>query len=150
MVKRKVMKKRVKKLDYRHDKCKFCGGIKLKNAPMCRDCYNKRKKKKIPVLKVAKHIEKNKAKKIRDWITQQQKDVQKIFAPKVYYDPEYDICYITWFPQARYKYSLESADDFVFDMTDNEYVKGVEIMNFKERFLKDVKPKPNKAKRRKH
>jgi uncharacterized protein YuzE len=143
-------KKMIKRLDYRHDKCKFCGSVKLKNSPMCRDCFNKKRKNKIPAVKVAKHIEKKKAKNIRHWITQQQKDAQKIFAPKVDYDKEFDILYITWFPQARCKYSMETESDFIFDLTDNDYIKGVEIMDFKKRFLKDAKPKPNKAKRRKH
>ena len=146
MGKKKKVVKRVKKLDYRHDKCKFCGGIKLKNSPMCRDCFVKKRKNssvKKPKIKI------DKSAKIRHWIIQQKKDVQKMFAPQVDYDKEYDILYITWFPKLRCKYSMECESDFIFDLTDNDYIKGVEIMDFKKRFLKDAKPKPNKAKRRK-
>lgn len=39
------MKGRKKKvvLDYRHDKCKLCGGVKLKTSPYCRPCYKKKR-----------------------------------------------------------------------------------------------------------
>ena len=143
MGKKKKVVKRVKKLDYRHDKCKYCGNIKLKNSPMCRPCFNKKRKPKI---------KKEKSAKIKHWFLKQRRDAQTIFAPKVDYDNEYDILYITWFPKARCKYSVETESDFIFDLTEKDYIKGVEIIDFKKRFLKDVKPKPkpNKAKRRKH
>jgi uncharacterized protein YuzE len=70
------------------------------------------------------------------WILKQMRDVKKVFAPMVDYDKEYDILYITWFPQLKCKYSLESSDDFIFDITKEEEVKGVEIMDFKKRFMK--------------
>lgn len=77
-----------------------------------------------------------KSKKVEHWIIKQRKDVKKVFAPKVDYDNEYDILYITWLPQIKCKYSLESEDDFVFDINEDEEVKGIEIMDFKKRFLK--------------
>lgn len=79
------------------------------------------------------------------WIIQQRKDVGKIFAPDIDYNEEYDILYITWFPQLKVKYSLESVDDFVFDISEQNEVKGIEIMDFKKRFIKNAKPKSNKT-----
>ena len=143
MGKKKKVVKRVKKLDYRHDKCKYCGNIKLKNSPMCRPCFNKKRKPKN---------KKEKSAKIKHWFIQQRKDAQELFAPEVYYDNEYDTLYITWLPKLKCKYSIDTESDFIFDITEKDYIKGVEIMDFKTRFLKDAKPKPksNKAKRRKH
>lgn len=70
------------------------------------------------------------------WIIKQRKDVKKVFAPKVDYDKEHDILSIVWFPQLNCKYSLESSDDFVFDISEKEEVKGIEIFDFKKRFMK--------------
>lgn len=71
------------------------------------------------------------------WFNKQKKDVDKIFSPKVDYDKKYDILYITWFPQLDCEYSLESSDDFVFDISKGDkQVKGIEIVNFKKRFMK--------------
>jgi len=75
-------------------------------------------------------------KKKEHWIIKQRKDVQKVFRPMVDYDKEYDILYITWFPQLDIKYSLESSNDFIFDIYDRDEVKGIEIMDFKKRFMK--------------
>lgn len=140
-------KKIEKRLDYRHDKCKLCGGVKLKNSPMCRPCFIKKKKNSI-----YQKPKKEKSAKIKHWFLKQRKEAEEIFAPKVYYDNEYDILYITWFPNIKCKYSMETESDFIFDLTDKDYIKGVEIIDFKTRFLKDAKPKtnPNKAKRRKY
>lgn len=69
------------------------------------------------------------------WIKKQQKDVSKIFAPKVDYDKEYDILSIVWFPQLDCKYSLETTNGFVFDINEEENVKGIEIFDFKQRFM---------------
>ena len=75
-------------------------------------------------------------KKKEHWIIKQRKDVQKVFRPIVDYNKEYDILYITWFPQLDVKYSLESSNDFIFDISDRDEVKGIEIMDFKKRFMK--------------
>lgn len=67
-----------------------------------------------------------------NWIRKQQKDVGKVFAPKMHYDKEFDIFCITWCPQFKVKYSLETEDGFVFDMARHkqEEVVGIEIMDF--------------------
>ena len=75
-------------------------------------------------------------KKKEHWIIKQRKDVQKVFRPIVDYNKEDDILYITWFPQLDVKYSLESSIDFIFDISDRDEVKGIEIMDFKKRFMK--------------
>jgi uncharacterized protein YuzE len=82
------------------------------------------------------------------WIIKQRKDIEKIFAPNIDYNEEYDTLWITWFPQLKVKYSLESSDDIIFDISEQEEVKGIEIMDFKKRFLKNANPKSNKKKRR--
>lgn len=74
--------------------------------------------------------------KKQPWFIKQRKDVQKVFSPKVDYDKENDILYITWFPQLDCKYSLETEKDIVFDISDEEEVKGIEIFDFKKRFMK--------------
>lgn len=74
--------------------------------------------------------------KKQHWAIKQQKDVKKIFAPKVHYDKQSDILYITWLPKYKYKDSLESSDGFVFDISEDEDVKGIEIFDFKKRFMK--------------
>lgn len=74
--------------------------------------------------------------KKKSWIIKQRKEVSEIFNPKVDYDKEYDILSITWFPKADCKYSLETQNGFVFDLTKKDFVKGVEIFNFKQRFIK--------------
>lgn len=71
------------------------------------------------------------------WIKKQMKDVKKVFSPKVDYDEKYDILYIFWLPQQGCKYSLESEDGFVFDISEQDEVKGVEIFDFKKRFMKN-------------
>lgn len=75
--------------------------------------------------------------KKENWYTKQKKDVSKIFVPKVDYDEENDILYITWFPQLDCEYSLETLNGFIFDISKGDkQVKGVEIMDFKKRFMK--------------
>jgi len=75
-------------------------------------------------------------KEIDKRVIKQQKDVRKIFQPKVDYDKENDILFITWFPQVDCKFSLETDNGFVFDVDEQENIKGVEIFDFKKRFMK--------------
>lgn len=70
------------------------------------------------------------------WIFKQRKMATKVFAPKVSYDKENDILYIVWFPETTCESSLETQNGFVFDITKNDYVKGIEIFDFKQRFMK--------------
>ena len=80
-----------------------------------------------------------------DWIIQQRKDVSKVFAPRICYDEEYDILSITWFPQLNCIFSLETNDDIIFDISEGEkQVKGIQIINFKKRFLIPLKQKVRK------
>lgn len=68
----------------------------------------------------------------------QRKDIDKIFFPKIDYDKKYDILYITWFPHFKVDYSLECGDNFVFDIAKNKKkdIKGIEIFDFKKRYMK--------------
>lgn len=75
------------------------------------------------------------------WIKKQQKDVSKVFKPKVDYNRQDDVLYITWLPQIKCKYSLETTNGFVFDINEQDNVKGVEIFDFKKRFIE----KPEKS-----
>jgi uncharacterized protein YuzE len=77
-----------------------------------------------------------------NWIFKQQRDVQKVFSPIIDYDREYDILYITWFPQLKCTYSLETLNDIIFDLTQDDQIKGIEIMDFKRRFMNDILPYP--------
>ena len=66
------------------------------------------------------------------WLTKQKKDAEKVFAPKIMYDEEHDILYISWYPQLKYDYSIETQSGFVFDISKkpDQEVKGVEIFDF--------------------
>lgn len=75
-------------------------------------------------------------KKDIDWIKKQQKDGLKVFNPKIDYDKDDDILAITWFPEQDYKFSIEAGDDFVFDISEDEDVKGIEIFGFMEKIKK--------------
>jgi len=84
-----------------------------------------------------------------NWYNQQRKEVKEVFAPKVNYDAKYDILNISWFPELKCKFSLESEDGFIFDIAEkDEEIKGIEIMGFKRRFLKNARTKTKKKKRR--
>jgi len=69
------------------------------------------------------------------WTQKQKKDADKIFSPKIDYDKEDDILYITWLPQLEYAYSIETSNGYVFDITDDKHpeVKGIEIFDLKEK-----------------
>jgi len=71
--------------------------------------------------------------KEKNWILKQQKDVRKVYDPKINYDKEHDILSITWFPQLNVKYSLETDNGFVFDISEQDEVKGIEIFDFKKK-----------------
>lgn len=66
------------------------------------------------------------------WIKKQQKDVKKVFAPKIDYDKEFDILYIRWFPQFKYIHSLETDNGIIFDISEKpeQEVIGIQIMDF--------------------
>jgi len=92
---------------------------------------------------------KGKSAKMLQWFNKQRKDVGRVFAPAVDYDADNDLLYIAWLPQLKCKFSLESDNGFIFDITEKgEEVKGVEIFDFKRRFLKDARTKTKKKKRR--
>ena len=67
-----------------------------------------------------------------NWLEKQKKDVKKVFAPKLHYDKEYDILYITWLPDLKCDFSLETGTGFLFDISEKpeQQVKGVEIYDF--------------------
>lgn len=77
----------------------------------------------------------------KNWITEQIKDAEEIFSPKVRYDKENDILYITWFPQFKYDSSIETESGFVFDISEKpeQEVKGVEIFDFMEKIKENLK-----------
>jgi hypothetical protein len=81
-----------------------------------------------------------------EWIREQRKFVSKIFAPKVFYDKEFDILSLCWFPAQKYDFSLETLDDIIFDVSADKDIKGIQIINFKKRFLKEGKTKNARTK----
>ena len=68
----------------------------------------------------------------KHWTQKQMEDADKVFAPKILYDKEYDILSIFWFPQLDYDSSIETTDGFIFDISKKpeEEIKGIEIHNF--------------------
>lgn len=72
-------------------------------------------------------------KKNLNWILKQQRDVTKIFKPKVHYDEECDFLYITWLPFEKRDFSLETDNGIVFDISKDEEIVGVEIQDFKKK-----------------
>lgn len=81
-------------------------------------------------------MKERKARKVH-WIFKQRREASKFFAPKIRYDKKYDILYIGWFPKKEYKFSIETKEDIVFDMHNNkDGVKGIEIFDFKRKFMK--------------
>ncbi len=81
--------------------------------------------------------------KEKHWIEKQREDVGKIFAPKLDYDKEHDILYITWLPHLNCDYSLPSNNGFVFDISKKpeQDVKGVEIFDFMKKLKESKEPK---------
>lgn len=87
-------------------------------------------------------------KKSFKWIEAQQKNVTKIFAPSIDYDSEFDILSIRWLPQWDVEYSLETNNGIVFDIGkfekkkgNNKEVIGLEIFDFKRKYMKIKKEK---------
>lgn len=85
-------------------------------------------------------MKKNKSK---NWVIKQRKNVSKIFNPKIAYSKEYDILYITWLPNLKYDFSLETEDGIIFDISEKpqEQVKGIEIHNFSKRIKHEIHKK---------
>ncbi len=74
----------------------------------------------------------------KHWTKKQQEDAEKVFAPKLDYDKENDILYITWLPQFEYDSSIETESGFVFDVSKKpKEIKGIEIFDF----MKKIKEK---------
>jgi len=85
---------------------------------------------------------KKKMKTKKHWIEKQREDAEKVFAPKIDYDEEYDILSINWLPQLKYDHSIETKSGFVFDITKpEEEIKGIEIFDFMKK-IKGKSPKP--------
>jgi len=79
------------------------------------------------------------------WIIRQRKDVGKVFAPRIHYNKDFDVLHITWFPQLNCAFSLETDNNIIFDISEGEkQVKGIEIIDFKKRFLTPLKQKVRK------
>jgi len=67
---------------------------------------------------------------------------KRFYAPSILYDEEYDILSINWCPHIKVDYSIETENGFVFDLSGEEKVIGLEIFNFK----KQAKQNTNKSK----
>lgn len=74
--------------------------------------------------------------KKNSWIKKQKEDAELVFAPEIHYDKEHDILSITWFPKFNVDYSIETKSGFVFDISKEKDVKGIEIFDFKEKIKK--------------
>ena len=79
--------------------------------------------------------------KTENWITKQRKKAEKIFSPKIDYDEEHDILYITWLPHLNCYESIEAGSDFIFDISKEpaSQIKGIEIFNFMKKIKKEDK-----------
>lgn len=72
-------------------------------------------------------------KKIIKEIEENRKKATALFYPTIMYDYEYDILNIKWLNNEEYDSSIETDNDFIFDMSKKGQIIGIEVHSFLER-----------------